>query len=53
MKYSDNPLVETYDDFLSEEECQHFINILVYHIFRVGARKVSVLINFKFFGIFS
>lgn len=27
MKYSDNPLVETYDDFLSEEECQHFINI--------------------------
>ena len=27
MKYSDNPLVETYDNFLSEEECQHFINI--------------------------
>ena len=27
MKYSDNPLVETYEDFLSEEECQHFIDI--------------------------
>ena len=27
MKYSDDPLVETYEDFLSEEECQHFIDI--------------------------